>query len=143
MRLHEFDQRLRGKRYPCVQFVTRTHPVFTIWRRRFYKGGRKTAPIEVSELLTPLAAAVWFLDGGSADHTGVTLQTHSFNEVEVRRLQTAMSEQFDVMATVRENKRRLILYVGKRELPKFAEIISPFVLSDFEYKLVPRRSLTP
>jgi hypothetical protein len=54
-----------------------------------------------------------------------------------------MSEQFDVMATVRENKRRLILYVGKRELPKFAEIISPFVLSDFEYKLVPRRSLTP
>jgi recombination protein RecA len=143
MRLHEFDQRLRGKRYPCVQFVTRTHPVFTAWRRRFYEGGRKIVPIEVSELLTPLATAVWFMDDGSADHTGVTLQTHSFTELEVRRLRTALSERFDAVATVRENKRRSILYIGKRELPRFAEIIRPYLLSVLEYKLVPRRSLTP
>lgn len=143
MRLHEFDQRLQGKRYPCVQFVTRTHPVFTTWRRRFYLRSRKIVPIDVSDLLTPLAAAVWFMDDGSADHTGVTLQTHSFSDVEVQRLRTALSERFDVVATIRRNKRRLILYVGKRELPRFAEIIRPFLLSDFEYKLVPRRSLTP
>jgi recombination protein RecA len=143
MRLHEFDQQLRGKRYPCVQFVTRTNPVFTVWRRRFYAGGRKIVPIDVSELLTPLAAAVWFMDDGSADHTGVTLQTHSFSEVEVQRLRAALSERFDIVATVRENKRRLILYIGKRELPIFAGIVRPFVLPDLEYKLVPRRSLTP
>ena len=143
MRLHEFDQRLRGKRYPCVQFVTRTHPVFTAWRRRFYLGGHKIVPSDVSELLSPLAAAVWFMDDGSADHTGVTLQTHSFRDVEVQRLRAALSERFDIVATLRENKRHLILYIGKRELPKFAEIISPFLLPDFEYKLVPRRSLTP
>jgi LAGLIDADG DNA endonuclease family len=143
MRLHQFDQRLRGKRYPCVQFVTRTHPVFTAWRRRFYEGSRKIVPIDVSELLTPLATAVWFMDDGSADHTGVTLQTHSFSDVEVQRLQAALSEQFDIVATVRENKRRLILYIGKRELPRFAEIVRPFVLPALQYKLVPRRSLTP
>ena len=79
MALHEFDQRLGGKRYPCVQFVTRTSPVFTSWRRRFYADGRKHVPDDIADLLTPLAIAVWFMDDGSADHCGVTIQTHSFD----------------------------------------------------------------
>ena len=143
MRPHEFDQRLRGKRYPCVQFVTRTNPVFTIWRRRFYREHRKVVPADISELLSPLAAAVWFMDDGSADHAGVTLQTHSFTESEVQRLRAALSERFGIVATIRENKRRPILYIGRRAFPVFTEIVRPFVLPDLEYKLVPRRSLTP
>lgn len=143
MRLHEFDQQLGRKRYPCVQFVTRTHPVFTTWRRRFYVDRRKIVPTNVVDLLSPLAAAVWFMDDGSADHTGVTLQTHCFTMDEVQRLQAALSERFDIVATIRENKRRPILYIGKRELPRFRAVIAPFVLPDLEYKLVPRGSSTP
>lgn len=144
MALHAFDQRLGLKTYPCVQFATRTHPVFADWRRRFYPDRRKQVPIDITDLLTPLAAAVWFMDDGSADHTGVTLQTHSFTLSEVQRLQAALSERFDVGATIRENKRRPIMYIGKRELPKFVDLVRPFVLEDLEYKLVPReRSLTP
>jgi hypothetical protein len=143
MQLHEFDQRLSGKRYPCVQFVTRTHPGFTAWRRRFYVGSRKIVPSDIADLLTPLATAVWFMDDGSADRTGVTLQTHCYTAVEVESLRTALSERFDIVATIRENKRCAILYVGKRELPKFAAIVRPFMLSDLEYKLEPRRGLDP
>ena len=139
MELHEFDQLLNGKRYPSVQFVTRTHPLFTSWRGRFYVRGRKIVPSEVTELLTPLAAAVWFMDDGSADRTGVTLQTHCFDAEEVELLRAALSERFGIVATIRRNKQRPILYVGKRELPTFAAIIGPHVLSDLEYKLVPRR----
>jgi len=143
MALHEFDQRLGGKRHPCVQFVTRTHPVFTSWRRRFYDDGRKQVPDDITDLLTPLAIAVWFMDDGSADHCGVTIQTHSFDDHEVERLVRALSEGFDIVATTRANKGRSILYIGKRELPRFAAIVRPFILGDLEYKLVPRRGLTP
>ncbi len=139
MSLHQFDQRLGEKRYPCVQFVTRTHPVFTAWRRRFYASGRKIVPHDITEFLTPLATAVWFMDDGSADHTGVTLQTHSFTFDEVMRLQTAMSDRFDIVATIRQNKGRPILYIGKRQLPVFDGIVRPHVLPDLEYKLEPRR----
>jgi recombination protein RecA len=138
MPLHAFDQRLGAKRYPCVQFATRTHPVFTAWRRRFYPDRHKQVPDDIADLLTPLAVAVWFMDDGSADHTGITLQTHSFELSEVQQLQEALSEQFDIGATIRANKRRPILYVGKRELPRFVEVVEPFVLEDLEYKLVPR-----
>src|SRR3989337_2089528 len=33
---HFFDQKLMGKRYPCVQFASRTNPIFTEWHSRFY-----------------------------------------------------------------------------------------------------------
>ena len=36
MPIHRFDQQLSGKRYPCVQFVTRANPVFSEWHHRFY-----------------------------------------------------------------------------------------------------------
>ena len=140
MALHAFDQRLGSKQYPCVQFATRTHPVFSAWRRRFYPDGRKQVPEDIADLLTPLATAVWFMDDGSADHTGVTLQTHSFTLSEVQRLQMALSERFDVEATIRENKGRPIIYVGKHQLPRFVEVVRPFVLKDLEYKLVPRQN---
>ena len=83
------------------------------------------------------------MDDGSADHTGVTLQTHCFTAEEVQRLQAAMSERFDIVATMRQNKGRLILYIGRQQLPKFTAIVRPHVLADLEYKLVPRRNLTP
>jgi recombination protein RecA len=143
MGLHEFDQRLSGKRYPCVQFVTRTSPVFTHWRRRFYCDGRKQVPNDITELLTPLAIAVWFMDDGSADHCGVTIQTHSFDDQEVERLARALLEGFDIVATMRANKGRSILYIGKQQLPRFKSIVQPFILEALEYKLVPRRGLTP
>jgi recombination protein RecA len=143
MGLHEFDQRLGGKRFPCVQFVTRTSPVFTHWRRRFYHDGRKQVPDDITELLTPLAIAVWFMDDGSADHCGVTIQTHSFDDQEVERLARALLEGFDIVATIRANKGCSILYIGKLQLPRFRSIVRPFVLEALEYKLVPRRGLTP
>lgn len=143
MALHEFDQRLGSKRHPCVQFVTRTSPVFTDWRRRFYPAGRKTVPNEITDLLTPLALSVWFMDDGSADHCGVTIQTHSFDVHEVERLAEALLDRYDIVATKRANKGRTILYIGRQQLPRFTEIVRPFVLEDLEYKLVPRRDLTP
>jgi len=143
MSLHAFDQRLGTKRHPCVQFVTRTSPVFTHWRERFYLAGRKHVPTDITDLLTPLAIAVWFMDDGSADHCGVTIQTHSFDEAEVELLARALAEGFDIVATKRANKGRSILYIGKQALPTFTSIVRPFILEDLEYKLVPRRGLTP
>ena len=48
MPLHHFDQRLNDRLYPCVQFVTRTHRIFSIWRNRFYSGGRKFVPVQTA-----------------------------------------------------------------------------------------------
>jgi hypothetical protein len=94
MPLHEFDQQLRGRAYPCVQFATRTSPVFSEWHSRFYLDGRKIIPKDIASCLSPLAMAVWFMDDGAADYAGVTIQTHNFQPEEVEFMRSLLSEMF-------------------------------------------------
>jgi len=143
MRLHEFDQRLGGRLYPCVQFATRTNPVFSDWHSRFYRDRRKVVPVDIAGWLTPLAVAVWFMDDGAADYAGVTFQTHNFTSVEVEMLVTALSERYDLAVNSRRNKGGLVIYVKAASLSALRDVIDPHLLPEFGYKLVPRRTRTP
>ena len=143
MPLHEFDQRLGDRRYPCVQFATRTHRDFSEWRARFYSSGRKAVPPDVADLLSPLALAVWLMDDGAADHFGATLQTHSFSEDEVEVLRRALGERFDLVTRPRGNRGATIVYVPASEMSRLQEIAGPYVIPELAYKLVPRHRRTP
>ena len=143
MPLHHFDQRLNGKLYPCVQFVTRTSPVFSEWRHRFYDEKRKIVPREISSLLTPVSIAIWLMDDGTADRAGVSFQTHSFQLAEVELLGAVLGTRFEIDATVMRNKGKWILYVPKASLSQLKATVEGHVLPQFAYKLVPRGTWTP
>jgi hypothetical protein len=143
MSLHKFDQQVGGKRHPCVQFATRTHPVFTEWHRRFYRGRRKIVPADIASDLSPLALAVWLMDDGAADYAGVTLQTHCFEYDETTRLAAALRAEFGLEAGTRGNRGSWIIYIPARSLRDLVETVQADMLTSFEYKLTPRRSRTP
>src|SRR2546421_2537535 len=67
MPLHHFDQRLNDRLYPCVQFVTRTHQAFSVWRESFYPDRRKNVPDGIEELLETPAGAALVIGEGAAD----------------------------------------------------------------------------
>jgi hypothetical protein len=140
---HHFDQRLRGHRYPCVQFVTRTRPEFSVWRRRFYRDRRKIVPNDIDRDLSPLALAVWIMDDGAADYAGLTIQTHSFSSAETNRLAAVLRQKYGLRTGVRANRGSEIIYVFAESIPRLREITQPYVLPELSYKLVPRRSRTP
>src|SRR5713226_3149472 len=139
MNLHTFGQKLKGREYPCVQFATRTSPLFSEWHARFYRDGRKIVPTDIARYLTPLAVAVWFMDDGAADFAGVTFQTHSFDAEGLELLQGALQQNFGVIATCRKNKGGMVLYVGVVSLRRLTELIELHLLPELRYKLVPRR----
>ena len=143
MQIHEFDQRLGGKRYPCVQFVTRTSPVFTEWSGRFYSEGRKIVPPEIAELLTPLSMAIWLMDDGGADYAGLDIQTHNFEPGDTEHLVVALAERFGIQARTRANKGSRIIYIPASEVGSLRSVVEPHVLPELRYKLVPRRERTP
>jgi LAGLIDADG DNA endonuclease family len=143
MPLHEFDQRLGDRRYPCVQFVTRTAPVFSEWHSRFYSGRRKCVPLRIAELLTPLAMAVWFMDDGGADYAGLDIQAHGFESDESELLVVALAERFGIRATTRANKGRRTIYIPSSQVGSLRSAIEPHILPELRYKLVPRRERTP
>lgn len=140
---HVFDQRLRGKGYPCVQFATRTHPVFSLWHARFYDGRTKVVPRDVASLLTPLSLAIWLMDDGGADYAGLTFQTHSFVLGEVRLLRTALQVRFGLETSEQFNKGKTVIYVPAAGMSRLRELVMPFVVPSLLYKLQPRRERTP
>jgi hypothetical protein len=143
MRLHEFDQRLGSNRHPCVQFATRTNPVFTKWHSYFYENGKKTVPNDIARYLSPMALAVWIMDDGAADYAGVTLQTHGFREGEVALLSRVLEEKFTLTANLRRNKGNWLVYIRASSVAHMQDVVRPHMLPEFCYKLVPRRSRTP
>ena len=143
MPLCEFDQRLRAQLYPCVQFASRTSPVFTKWHCHFYRGRVKIVPRDIEALLSDLSVTVWFMDDGAADYAGVTLQTHNFTALEVEGLVSVLRRKFDLMANSRGNKGKRIIYIRSDSLSKLQELMAPYLLEEFSYKLIPRRLRTP
>jgi len=143
MPLHEFDQKLGDRRYPCVQFVTRTAPVFSEWHARFYSGRRKIVPVGITELLTPLTMAVWFMDDGGADYAGLDIQAHCFEPDESELLVVALAERFGIRARTRANKGRRMIYIPSSEVGATRSLVEPHMLPELRYKLVPRRERTP
>lgn len=143
MPLHEFDLQLRGGAFPCVQFATRTHSVFSKWHSYFYLDGRKIVPEEIESYLSGLSMAVWFMDDGAADYAGATLQTHSFSADEVELLVSLLRRKFELEVNSRMNKGKRIIYVKASSMNALRELIEPHLLPEFDYKLVPRRFRTP
>lgn len=143
MPLHHFEQRLSDRSYPCVQFVTRTSPIFSIWRERFYRESRKIVPTDIKELLAPPAVAAWFMDDGTADRAGVPFQTHSFTREEVERLAASLTSRYGLKTSLNRNKGAWIVYVHGSSVLDLATVIRPLLITELAYKLVPRGTWTP
>jgi hypothetical protein len=139
---HFFDQKLMGNRYPCVQFASRTNPIFTERHSRFYRDRRKVVPQDIADYLEPLSIAVWLMDDGAADHAGVTFQTHNFRADEVGLLAETLSEKFELAVNLRKNRGALVIYVKAQSVDRLKQIVEPHLLPEFEYKLQ-RRTRTP
>jgi len=143
MPLHHFDQRLNDRLYPCVQFVTRTHQAFSVWRERFYRDRRKIVPDGIEKLLEPAALAAWFMDDGTADRAGVSFQTHSFKVDEVELLATVLNHRYALKTSLNRNKGAWVVYVHGSSVGALKALVGAHMLPELAYKLVPRGTWTP
>lgn len=126
-------------------FSTRALKELTNFHHLFYKGRKKVIPNNIFRLLvSPLSLAVWFMDDGTLDyrpncHCSFSISTHSFSLDEARTLGNVLRKNFNVEASVNNNfirgKRYPRIYIGKNGRDRFIELVSPFILDCFKYKL--------
>lgn len=91
-----FDSRT-GKTYRSTVLRTRSDPVFTEARQRWYPQGRKQVPADL--VLTSQAVAVWVADDGhvraaSRRSPDIKFATQGFSHAEVHRLANVLSERY-------------------------------------------------
>ena len=123
------------------KFRTISHPIFTKFRKLFYKGGKKIIPKSIGELLKdPLSLSVWFMDdGGNLAERGILLNVQQFSLKEVELIQKVLRKNFGISSTKQWNNSGYRLYFGKDSRMEFQRIVKNFILPCLEYKLL----LTP
>lgn len=143
MKIRTFKQKVKEKEYKFAEFVTLTHPEFSRFYREFYKDGKKTISLNVSKQLTPLSLAVWFMDDGCAEYAGLSFNTQCFSVEELQPLRKIILEAYNIETSVRKNKNGWIIYIPKRFISEFTEIVGKYILPKFRYKLTPYTLRTP
>ena len=138
-----FDQKVGTKNYSFAEFVTLTHPSFTLYYDLFYPNDKKIIPSNIGELLiNPLSLAIWIMDDGSAEYAGISLQTHCFTKREVGTLIKVIKHNFNLDTNMRLNRGKWIIYFPKHQMDNLRKVVEAFMLPQFLYKLTPYHEKT-
>src|SRR3989344_3848735 len=108
-----------------------TRQFFKSWREKFYQGDRKVFPKELIRWFTPLSIAVWYMDDGCLSGKQCTLSTESF-DLESKEQLIQELNFLGVETTLGGNGK---LRIRNRSLPKFFELIRPYIHISMTYKL--------
>ena len=135
--LSKFDYRPnRNKIYHAIKFNTRSLPCFNVFRELFYYAkGIKIIPRNLGDLLTPRGLAYWIMDDGYKSVNGFYFCTESYTLEENLFLADLLRNKFRLvcMCTLQTNGNRLYIHSTSRD--RFIELIKPYLLSFFYYKL--------
>jgi hypothetical protein len=141
MPIRTFSQQVGQKLYGFSEFVTLTHPTFSYFHSLFYPQGKKYLSTEVCQMISdPLTLAIWFMDDGTSEYASASFNTQCFSLPELHRLQAVLKNRFDIDSSLRKNKRGWLIYIYKRSFQTFCDVVQPFLLPEFSYKLLPYSS---
>lgn len=127
-----------GKIHKNYGFCTYGHRLLGNFQKNFYTEKKKVIPDDLLENITPLSLAVLYMDDGSIKsnkHKGVFLNTQSFNEKDVKILQSILEIKFGIASSTRKDETGEQIYLGGESGAKFIKIIEPFVISSMRYKI--------
>ena len=95
-------------------------------------------------MLTARSLAYWAMDDGSADRSGFVFHTNSFTLAEVQLLVKALKDKFDLNCSIHTRNDKLnkpyMIYIKANSWVRFKNLVDPYVIPHFKYKLVLRGS---
>jgi len=122
-----------GKRI-AYRFTTKSLPILTTFYDSFFQEKHKIIPDNLT--LSPLTLAVWYMDDGSRCDTDIYLNSQQFTQEEQEKLVSLLSEQYSIQASLNKDKQYKRIRIKKESVPRFMNLISPFIISTMRYKLL-------
>lgn len=133
------------KGYDQHYFMTKPDTELGWLKKKFYPYGTKIVPPDIKTLLNdPISIAVWYMDDGTLDrrdgyHCNAMFSTYGFSFECCHRLSDCMLDNFKVETSVTKCTMRgkvyPRLYVKSVSMPRFNEMIKPFICPVFHYKV--------
>jgi len=115
---------------------TRSYPVFTELHRNFYSNGIKIVPLNIYELLTPVALAHMIMGDGASREYGLNLCTDSYTISDVIKITNVLTIRYGLKCTLQEKRsNQYRIYIRSSSMPLLKSIVSPYMHSSMMYKL--------
>lgn len=123
----------RYKKGYCVTYHTKskTHPIFTYYRKVFYPNNIKIVPDEVQNL-EPFGLAVWFQDDAHKCTRSYQINSQGFSVNDCNKLRQILHDKYSIDTTLQKNN---IIYVKTTSINTLNDLITPFMSSTMTYKL--------
>jgi hypothetical protein len=131
---------LSSQIYKYWRHQSNSTPELGKWHARFYEGGKKRIPDNLSDLLQdPLSLTVWYMDDGyyyPRDKVSyLYLGRVSKNEAEIVKIM--LEKNFKIFPKVLDKKQKgFAIYFSHKETKKMHELIRQYVIPSMQYKLI-------
>jgi hypothetical protein len=130
-------------RQPQITLSSKGHPKLTTIRDRIYIDGRKVIDPHMLTMMDAEALAIIFMADGSRVYDkrspnakpNITLNTKGFSYGCNFLLKKAIKETLDLEFNIQRQNNYWYLRLRAKDVDKFDELVSPFVLPSFNYKL--------
>ena len=129
------------KPYEYCYLTSRSSYQLAEWRSRWYPNGTKAVPAEL--VMTPVTLANWFMgDGSSGINAGTTirafLHTEAFSSEDLTLLEAGLASLGIDNVSRGKHEDKVILSILAGSIDKFMEVVSPYVVQSYKYKIIRR-----
>lgn len=118
-----------------VRFHTRSLACFSFFHSLFYPNGKKIIPLNILELLTPVALAHWIMGDGARSGRGLILCTDSFSAQDIGLLIYTLNSRYGLICTTVVSGNGHRIRISSRSMDTVREIVGPFMLPSMLYKI--------
>jgi hypothetical protein len=133
--------RQKGKVFYKYRLNTYTFSSFNWIHEMFYKlvdnKYIKIIPLNITEYLTPLVLAIWFMNDGVNLNRDARITTNCFTLEEINLLCNVLKNRYNIIATSNKcgKNKSHIIYIHVNSIKLFTNIIKPYLLPSLYYKL--------
>ena len=131
-----FDKRY-NKKLTSWFFHTKTNKRLGLLHKLFYRGNKKIIPINIDRFITATSLAVWIMDDGCFDKSGMILNTQSFSLDEQQILKIVLLKKFGIKSQVNKDRNNFRLRIPKESLVILIKMIQSCIIPSMRYKLPP------
>lgn len=118
-----------------ISLTTMQLPCFTRLHNIWYSNSIKIVPLNIKEMLTPLALAHWIMGDGSKQNEGIHLSVYAFSISDVELLITALTERYNLKCSLHYSDRGPRIYINKKNMDILRPLVSDYIVPSMKHKI--------
>jgi heme/copper-type cytochrome/quinol oxidase subunit 1 len=128
-------EKVKGKKYCLLEFMTRSLPIFTVLRNKFYNGRVKIIPSDIYDFISYEGLAhIIMSDGSHMEGGGLLLHLQNFTAKELIYFSNILKIKFDLNCTLHKSRNKYAIYIKKESMDRLYLGVKDYIIPDMRYK---------